>query len=226
MKNVLFNQFIEKYVDEKVDLLATETFKIALLNSDYEINKEEHLDFYGLLQNYNCEIYDENESYVSGGKYIRFTQMGDENSNDGKKQFTIPDKIIWTNMYVLDNGPAKAIIYRESDGLLIAAYNFNEPLLPRNDDIILNWVGAAVITLSSEYIDGIVIDTQLDTESGRAVQNTTLTEVFRQMGTIFTNDGKGIPTVKHGEEWLNDLTIVTMISHDDVNNIFDEVMGN
>ena len=225
MKNIIYNIFLEQYAEYNIDILKDKTFKIALVDSNYVADEKSDSNFYTMIQNPGFEIEDANGNYEKGGQYVKFKAL-DGSSTDGMMQYSV-GKVLWTDVNMSD--VCQAVVYRVTDGLLVACYRFNYPISPKDKDLLLDWDSIAMITIQSSKTEIIeATDDRLSTRSTQPIQNKAVTDTFGTLGVIFTDDGKPLPDVDEAESfegvWANKLTYVTMLKDEDIDTIFDEAM--
>lgn len=198
INNIIYNNFVRLFIKYRhtapMDLTAEKTYKIALFTSVYTPDEEEYNTFYDLQLN-GYEVEDENESYEAGGSYIKFTSV-DPTEVDGNKVIYSAGNVTWTDTEIQD--ACYAIIYRESDGLLISCHDFGHSITTDHDDIVIDWENVPTIVFSAESEDEEKqIDSDLNLISDFALENRVITLTFKNLGVIFTDDlGKDDPYPK------------------------------
>ena len=183
MTNIIYNEFIQKFFgtgEGGVDMLAPNCFKLALFSDNYTPNANSTATYDSLSSTGVIECVDENtlyednpnKGYKKGGKYIQFTQVS---SDSGDFSYSC-GSVQWNNVTLTENGnTAKyAIIYRESDGLMICCFPFSTSLILHDEELVLSWNDT--VTLSVSATASLSIDTQFDKYSKNAVQNRVITE--------------------------------------------------
>lgn len=238
MLNIIYNKFAKLFIDREnddpIDLTTPNTYKMALFNDSYEVDVDCIDSFYDLQLTNRFEVQDSNESYEEGGKYVTFTSMDRDNEADTTLKYTI-GLVRWKNTKI--SNAKYAIIYREDDGLLISCHDFNRVISTDDEDISLDWKDVPTLIITSQAEDDIYeVDQDLNLISLNGVANRTLSNVFKDLGVIFTDDlgddedayPKEIPSVlpeDRTEDWLNSMSYMTTLKNEDVNNIFDEIMS-
>ena len=224
MNSIIYNKFVELYLHNSIDLLEENTYKIALITDSYTPDKDTDLDF-SQIQSGGFEIKDSNQVYKAGGKYVILKKM-DTSLTDGIVQFTI-SKTTWKN--ITASNISQAILYRATDGLLIACYKFGYSISPIDDNVVLNWGTTPVLSLTTVEIKEEDPDTDntLDTDSPQPIQNRAVVNALKNMGVVFTDDNKGLPTVEgmDAKDWEDEVTFVNMLTESEIDNIFLNVMG-
>jgi len=181
MTNIIYNFFLQKYFSQDVDL-EKDSYKLALFKESYtpNINKAET---YGALSGAGLECEDDdplvsdnpNKGYKKGGISVTFSLL--ESSTDIYKRYSCGD-VVFNDYLSLsgDNTAYYAIIYRESDGLLVSCFPFDKPITLNKEGLTLSWADVVTIQISADL--GITIDTSLDINSGNPVQNKVITEAL------------------------------------------------
>lgn len=193
MLNIVYNKFTEYFIKgynninnyEPINLEETDTYKIALLNSGYVPNSNDIWSFSD-LQNTGYEVTDSNDSYETGGDYITFTDLGKNNESDTTLKYSA-GTVRWTDTCISD--ACSAIIYRESDGLLISCHTFDRAYNTDGDDIVIDWKDIPTLIIKNMSEDDIyTMDYSLNIISNNAVANRTITNIFKDLGVVFTDD--------------------------------------
>lgn len=181
MTNIIYNFFLQKYFSQDADL-EKDSYKLALFKGDYtpNINK---IETYGALSGAGLECEDDdplvsdnpNKGYKKGGIPVTFSLL--ESSTDIYKKYSCGD-VVFNDYLSLsgDNTAYYAIIYRESDGLLVSCFPFDRPITLNKEGLTLSWADVVTIQISADL--GITIDTNLDINSGNPVQNKVITEAL------------------------------------------------
>ena len=188
MTNIIYNEFLQEFFSNNVDLLAEDTYKIALFKEDYTPNADE-ISHYEVLSLAGVECVEENENYSdnphkgykAGGKYIKFSQP-----DPSKTQYSCGE-VQWDyiNISQSDNLIRYAFIYRESDGLPICCFPMDTLVSVGGDDdlvgdtLVLSWKDT--ITLSIDATNSISIDADFSHESTNALQNKAITDKIDQI---------------------------------------------
>jgi len=193
MLNIIYNKFTEQFIKglneidnyEPIDLELPNTYKIALLNTQYAPNASDLYSFYD-LKNSGCEVTDLNESYEEGGAYITFTKLGKKDETDTSLKYSA-GTVKWTDTKM--SNVYCAVIYREDDGLLISCHTFDKIYNTDGDDIKIDWRDIPTLVIKNMAEDEIYnIDYSLDITSNNAVANITITNMFKDLGVVFTDD--------------------------------------
>lgn len=226
MKNTVYHRFIELYAEGKIDVLKKDAYRLALVTSAYEADEDTNYGFYEGIQNLGYEVVDQNGSYERGGKDIEFVRISGSDS-DGVVQYTV-GKIQWTDVSIED--ACQAVVYRKSDGLLIACYRFSYPMNIKGQTLQLDWDGIAMLTIQSSHTESRdSTDTQLSTRSTQPVQNNVITDALAAVGVVFVDDDKELPYVDEPESfegvWQAKLTHIAVIKDEEIDSIAEEVLG-
>lgn len=224
MNSIIYNKFVELYLHNSIDLLEENTYKIALITDSYTPDKDTDLDFFK-IQSGGFEIKDSNQVYKSGGKYVTL-KKADTSLTDGIVQFTI-SKTTWKD--ITASNISQAILYRATDGLLIACYKFGYSISPVDDNVVLNWGTTPILSLTTISIkeEDPNTDNTLSIDSVQPIQNRAVVSALKYMGVVFNNDDKGLPNIEglDKEKWEDEVTYVNMLTESEIDNIFLNVMG-
>lgn len=199
MTNIIYNKFLEKFFEKTIDLELPNTLKIALFKTSYIPNVDgimtyDELSSVGKECKDCYELYDDNPSkgYKKGGSYITLIKRRDEEAESGKSSYYCNESIYWHNISLYDdNAIGSAVIYRESDGLLICCFQFDIPKEvgqdgEGEDDLELTWEGIDIMSIQT--YTPIVIDSELSTTSSNPVQNSTITNTIYDTVSDITGD--------------------------------------
>jgi len=213
--NLLYSQFLKAYMKKSINLVSTlevpaDTFKLALVSQEAieaqtqvptgagDFTKNTCLAKFQDLQDQGAEV--ESENYEPGGQEVIFTKtIGNFGEDDDEVQ-NYSDGLprIFYNLnrsvtFGTQSAPVKftaggAIIYRVSDGLLIAYYQFPDPA-EVNGTFSLTWGGKHVMAVKMDVYDTnqgssvSVVDTELNTTSNNPISNKAITQALINLGT-------------------------------------------
>lgn len=209
----LYSQFLKVYMLKEIQMVTTtdipaDEFKLALISQDAidaqkaspsgagDFTKNSCLATFSMLQEQGAEV--QSLNYEPGGKAIEFTKTYsnfnpevDEKYSDG-----LP-RIFYDLNRSVNFGTASepvqfttggAIIYRVSDGLLMAYYQFADPV-EVDGTFSLTWGGQHVLSVKSDIYNTeegssvSTIDTELSTTSNNPVSNKAITQALLNLGT-------------------------------------------
>lgn len=222
MANVVFNKFTKEVMKDNINLSLPDTYKIAILKS-YPKNiapaAEDEYSFTDLL-GHECvdseEYRDEDEGYHSGGKYTLLNKI-DTNRSDDILEYTCTG-VTWNNVTLEDDNEVKyAIIYRESDGLLLSCYTFDNPISVYNDTLRLSWFDIPVISfwIHPTYDTPLGYDDSFDSTSNNALMNRVVTGGFKRYGVVINGEESPAPP-------LEDMDTLTSITPEYINSLFED----
>ena len=213
--NLLYSQFLKAYMKKEINLVespkvSADEFKLALISQDavdsMKANPSGIGDFrqntcqssFQDLQGQGFEV--QSENYEAGGKTVEFTistsNFGEESDesqgySDGLPRifYNLNKAIVFgTSEHPVNFIAEAAIIYRVSDGLLLAYYEFNGPKTA--DGVFsLVWGNKHVISVKSDIYDAQTgssvaeIDSLLNPDSYKPVTNATITRALLNLGT-------------------------------------------
>lgn len=195
MANIVYNQFLMKISGEGVDLTLNNSYKICLLKEGVEdsLLTPEFSQSYSEISILGWECEDSgghseaNLGYKEGGKYINFVKQ----TFSGYVDYLSSSTKITFNKVTLDedNAACYALVYRESDGLLISLFDLRdkttgEGITLTNDSLVLNWGDVSVIRIGSSSCGGssVSADESLSLNSTNPVQNKVVTAALRKYG--------------------------------------------
>lgn len=181
MTNIIYNYFLQKYFSQDADL-EKGSYKLALFKGTYTPSVNGVTTYDALsLAGFECEDNDPlvsdnpNKGYKKGGIPVTFTKL--ESSTDIYKKYSCGD--VTFNDYLSlsgDNTAYYAIIYRDTDGLLVSCFPFDVPITLNKEGLTLSWANVITIQISADM--GITIDTDFDKDSGNPIQNKVITEAL------------------------------------------------
>lgn len=210
MANIVYEKFLIEVVSNGVDLTLENGYKVCLikgtlseeiynllLSSSFDKSYNEVSSAGWECVNTQLGYLDDNVGYHEGGKYINFIKQPQIGYTE---YYSSPIKFMRVTLDE-DNAARYALIYRESDGLLISIFDLKSSIIVDDDSLILNWSNVPVLRLGAVDPSILSIDSRFSSTSENAVQNKVLTEAFKRYGIILEND---IPP--ESEETFEDLT--------------------
>ena len=183
MTNIIYNFFLQKYFSQDADL-ENGSYRLALFKGTYTPSVNGTTTYNALsLAGFECEDDDPlvadnpSKGYKKGGIPVKFTRM--ESSTDIYKKYSCGD-VVFNDYLSLsgDNTAYYAIIYRESDGLMVSCFPFDVPITLNKEGLTLSLANVITIQISADM--GITIDTAFDKDSGNPVQNKVITEALER----------------------------------------------
>lgn len=183
MTNIIYNFFLQKYFSQDVNL-EDGSYKLALFKGTYTPSINGVITYNALsLAGFECEDDDPmvsdnpNKGYKKGGVPVTFTRM--ESSTDIYKKYSCGD-VVFNDYLSLsgDNTAYYAIIYRESDGLLVSCFPFDVPITLNKEGLTLSWANVITIQISADM--GISIDAYINKDSENPVQNRAIAEALER----------------------------------------------
>lgn len=191
MQTTIFNQFLKAYNLKTINLLS-DYFKVALLNSDYVIDSQTNKMF-SELQTEGFEVSGNNytslpiifETSITSDTEIQY-KMYQINSTYDK---LYENKLQWGDEDNLATFSCKyALIYRESDGLLVSVYDFGKLCSVEDGIFTVKWNSSSVLLLALNDSTVFSADTILSSTSNNSVSNKTVTDAFNKLGINLDNE--------------------------------------
>lgn len=187
MNNIIYNNFKKEFIENRhtnpIDLTLPHKYCVALFNSLYKPESEEGNTFYDLQNKGRYEVEDLFEIYEPGGKEITFRLCESENNN--QISYTA-NNVYWEDTKIFD--ARYAIIYIKDTGMLISCHDLGQSVSTDDENLLINWGDASVLTFTIDPEKEEIIDNNLSTKSENALQNKTVTDAFKNLGVIFTDD--------------------------------------
>ena len=228
MTNIIYNFFLQKYFSQDADL-EKGSYKLALFKGTYTPSVNGVTTYDALsLAGFECEDDDPlvsdnpNKGYKKGGIPVKFTLL--DSSTDIYKKYSCGD--VTFNDYLSlsgDNTAYFAIIYRESDGLLVSCFPFDVPITLNKEGLTLSWANIITIQISADL--GITIDSSLSTESGNPVQNRVITEALDKYSKSIEKYGIRLNNEEdydHPRIEEDNIDTLSRVSEDIIDNMFNE----
>ena len=263
--NLLYSQFLKAYMTKSINLVATpdepaDIFKLALINQDAidaqiteptgagNFTKNICLSKFQDLQEQGAEV--ESVNYEPGGKEVVFTKttgnFGD--AEDEVQEYSDGLPRIFYNLnkainFGTQSAPVRftaggAVIYRVSDGLLVAYYQFNEPAIV-NGVFSMTWGGKHVLAVKMDIYDTnqgssvANIDTEMNPTSNNPISNKAVTQALFNLGTRLglkiknaTSDDDDIESADEAiHSQTSSLDELSSLTREELSSIFEEVIS-
>lgn len=198
MANIIYNSFLKDIATNGIDLTLKDTYKVCLLKESFsDIFNSEDVNSYDnyktiSLAGFECKDTGRYTGYTQGGDYIVLAKS-DLSKNDNTSEYYFNDRLSWYNVTLIgNNAPRFILLYREKDGACIACFDLKVVTEINNDDLIIDWANAPVLSIESSDPQGLV-DSSFSLTSKNSLQNQAVTQGLVNYGVAIGQEKINLP---------------------------------